>query len=394
MPSVSAAPSAKGKETAKSKEVPAAAETSKRRAYVKQTDVPRHTLNEALRVAQAISDEYAKQPTKPLDVAIALDLVPTGRAFEYLTGASVAYGLTEGGAQADQISLTELGRRVVAPLKEGDDLAAQREAFLRPRVIREFLTRYNNEAVPKDSIAGNVLKSMGVPDGEIERVLNLILDGALALGLIKEGRGGRKYVSLDAPGRPAQDGGQLGEPSLDPEGTEEKRGGEEEAFEEVGEGQRDNHQNSKNGSRPGAIFVGHGKKRGPLEKLQKILDQFKVPNKVVVELPNLGRPIPQKVKDTMDACNSAILIFTRDEKFYDADGNELWRPSENVVFELGAASYAYEDRVVILKEKGIDFPTNFSSVGHIEFDEDLIEAKAIDILKELIGFGLVKITTA
>jgi predicted nucleotide-binding protein len=147
-------------------------------------------------------------------------------------------------------------------------------------------------------------------------------------------------------------------------------------------------------TRPSAIFVGHGKNRGPLEKLQKILDEFKVPYKVVVDLPNLGRPIPDKVKDTMEECNSAILIFTKDEEFRDADGKELWRPSENVVFELGAASYAYEDRVVILKEKGITFPTNFSSVGYIEFEENAIEAKAVDILKELIGFGLVKITTA
>jgi predicted nucleotide-binding protein len=115
-----------------------------------------------------------------------------------------------------------------------------------------------------------------------------------------------------------------------------------------------------------------------------------VPYQVVVDLANLGRPIPDKVRQTMEQCGSAILIFTKDEEFRDADGNELWRrPSENVVYELGAASYAYEDRVVILKEKGITFPTNFSSTGYIEFEENAIEAKAVEILKELIGFGLV-----
>jgi predicted nucleotide-binding protein len=96
----------------------------------------------------------------------------------------------------------------------------------------------------------------------------------------------------------------------------------------------------------------------------------------------------------MNECGSAILIFTKDEKFHDPDGNELWRPSENVVYELGAASFAYEDRVVIFKEKGINFPTNFSSVGYIEFEENAIEAKTMDLLKELIGFGLVKLTTS
>jgi hypothetical protein len=59
---------------------------------------------------------------------------------------------------------------------------------------------------------------------------------------------------------------------------------------------------------------------------------------------------------------------------------------------LGAASYAYEDRVVILKEKGLNFPTDYGSVGHIEFVEDDIQAKAIDLLKELIGMKLLKLT--
>jgi hypothetical protein len=37
------------------------------------------------------------------------------------------------------------------------------------------------------------------------------------------------------------------------------------------------------------------------------------------------------------------------------------------------------------------FPTNFQSVGYIEFDVDTLEAKTADLLKELIGFGLVRV---
>ena len=66
---------------------------------------------------------------------------PTTGQFKMLTGASIAYGFTEGGAQADLILLTDLGRRVAAPTEEGDDLAAKREALLRPRVVREFLEK-------------------------------------------------------------------------------------------------------------------------------------------------------------------------------------------------------------------------------------------------------------
>lgn len=88
-----------------------------------------------------------------------------------------------------------------------------------------------------------------------------------------------------------------------------------------------------------SIFVGHGKNHGPLDKLEQILTGFQIPHKIATTEPNLGRPSPQKVTEIMLQCGSAILIFTKDEMFRDADGNEVWRPSENVVHELGAASF-------------------------------------------------------
>ena len=108
------------------------------------------------------------------------------------------------------------------------------------------------------------------------------------------------------------------------------------------------------------IFIAHGKNKIPLEQLKKILDQFKIPYKVAVDEPNLGRPISGKVRDTMHACNCAILIFTADEEFQDKKCNTIWRPSENVIFELGATGYLYDNRLVILKEEKVTFPSNFS----------------------------------
>ena len=61
----------------------------------------------------------------------------------------------------------------------------------------------------------------------------------------------------------------------------------------------------------------------------------------------------------MRQCNSAILIFTRDEKFYDEDKNEIWKPSDNVIHELGASSYAYEDQVVIFKGERTELAHQF-----------------------------------
>src|SRR5688572_24294669 len=119
----------------------AQADEKRNRTYVSQADVPAYTLAQALRVPQAIADNYGKNPTKPLRVAEAMGLSPGSGGFRMLCGAAIAYGLTEGGYNSDLIGITPLGRRIVAPTKEGDDLAAKREALLRPRVVRDFLTR-------------------------------------------------------------------------------------------------------------------------------------------------------------------------------------------------------------------------------------------------------------
>ena len=142
-----------------------------------------------------------------------------------------------------------------------------------------------------------------------------------------------------------------------------------------------------------AIFIGHGKNKKPLEQLRVILDQFKVQYKVVMDEPNLGRPISEKVRAAFQECNCAILIFTADEEFTNSKGDTIWRPSENVVYELGAASYLYGDRVVLLKEGDVTFPSNFSGIGYIPFEKDKLDSKAMDVLKELVGFDILKFTT-
>lgn len=92
---------------------------TRKRSYVKQTDVPLATLDDALRVPKAILDNYAGQPTTPLKLAKALDLDPKGSQIRTLCGAAIAYGLTEGGAQAAAVSITDLAKRILRPLEDG-----------------------------------------------------------------------------------------------------------------------------------------------------------------------------------------------------------------------------------------------------------------------------------
>lgn len=358
-----------------------------KRGYLSQSDVPRASLNEALRIPRALAEQYGKHPATPVDVGAAIGIRPTSGGFRDLAGSSIAYGMTEGGYNADVIALTDLGRRIVAPVEEGDDRKAMQEAFLNPRVVNQFLKRYDGSPFPIDQIAKNVLEGMGVPSDRAADALGMIKTTSQELGFLVD-INGKKYVQLKgaATTRVGTTPDASGTITVEEDATTKTPPiRSEESTPPPPPADLD--------QRPKPIFIAHGKKKGPLDKLEKVLNGFKIPYKVAISEPNLGRPIPQKVKQIMSQCGSGILIFTKDESFKDSDGNDVWRPSENVVFELGAASFAYEDRVVILKEKGLTFPTDFQSVGNIEFEEDRIEGKTAELLHELIGFGLLKVTT-
>ena len=150
-----------------------------KRTYLKQSDVPGASLDDALRIPRAIVDHYAGKATAPLYVAKALNIDPKGRQLKLLSGASSAFGLIEGGAQAANISITELARRVLRPKAEGVDLAAKREAVLLPRVFGDFLRNYDGNAFPREDIALNVLEDLGVPRDKAQEVLERIDSSAL-----------------------------------------------------------------------------------------------------------------------------------------------------------------------------------------------------------------------
>lgn len=166
-----------------------------RRQRVSQSEVPRLLLRDALRVPEALAENFAKVPTRPFDLAVALGVRPTSGGFRTLCGAALGYGLTTGGPNSQAIGLTELGRRIVSPLSEGDDEAAKREAVLTPGVVRRFLERFDGSPLPPGNIAHNLLESMDVPRTATARVYGIIRENADDVGFIKS-IGEKEYVDL------------------------------------------------------------------------------------------------------------------------------------------------------------------------------------------------------
>jgi len=265
---------------------------------VSQTDLPRVSLEKALGVPRALIEQFAGEPTPPIDLALAVGVKPSSSGWRDLTGAAIGYGLTEGGSNAPSISLTDLGRRAVAPVEQGEDIEAMREAGLKPTIMKRFLDKYDGNKFPREDIARNVLGSQfEVPPTRIDEALALIESNADTIGAFRT-MGGDRYVTLApiAPGQRAsaeatETSGQ-DPPPLAPEPVAVAADGAKAA--------------GVQGDRPvKAIFVGHSKGTKTLEQVKQLLELADLRAEVVVEQETAAIPVPDKIFEAMRRSDAA-----------------------------------------------------------------------------------------
>jgi len=351
-----------------------------RRSRVSQGDVPAYTLDEALAVARAIGENYAFGPIKPLHLAHALSISPTSSAFRMLCGTSIAYGLTDGGYNATDITPTALAKRILKPTIEGDDLSAKREAFLKPRVPREFLTKYNGNRLPREDIALNVLEHLGVPSESAKRTLDLIMAGAKSLGLFTDIKG-QLYVNLHGvrpQATPKADGSapeneteasedlQLPPPAPEVKVTP--------AAAQVGLSKTENRK----------VFISHGKNRAFVDSLKELLSFGELEPVVATEIESVSQPVPDKVMSDMRRCSAAIIHVDSEQKMITQEGEQktVWNP--NVLIEIGAAMALYGRRFILLVRDGAGLPSNLQGLYEVRYQGDKLDADVtIKLLKAI-----------
>jgi predicted nucleotide-binding protein len=346
-----------------------------------KSDFPKHTLEEALRVAQALENANGGKPLPPIETATALGISPGSSDLRVILSSSIKYGLTSGSYNQERVSLEELGRQIVEPKSPEEKHRAIVTAALQPPTFRAIYDYYKGKKLPEPTFFQNtVIREFGVPREHSEKCISVFNANSEFIGLIRMTTSGRwlttePIISSEKKTSEAE----TGDVDLKEEAEQQP--------EEASASQLQKQRSDKN-----AIFLGHGKNKKPLEQLKHILDQYKIPYKVAIQEPNVFRPISQKVADTMKECGAAILLITADEEFKDASDQTFWRPSENVVYELGAASVLYGGKIIIFKEDGVVFPTNFRDIGYIPFDKDALSSKTNELFAELIAFGLIKVT--
>lgn len=253
-----------------------------------------------------------------------------------------------------------------------------------------ILRHFNKSKLPESGFLKNMIeKTYNVDRTQSEELAGLLIENARFSGILQD-ISGSQYIRIDDPVRRVIEASQQ-------ENTAAADVAPVVDFSAVLE-QQDPPQAAEPKRDTGKIFVAHGKKMKPVEGLKKVLDQFQIAYSVAVDEPHGGRPISAKVAQLMDQCSAGIFVFTKDERFLregpNGEQEEVWRPSENVVYELGAASKMWQSRIIILREEGVSFPSDFKDLGYITFNGEDIAPKALDLLKELVQMGLVRVQAA
>lgn len=353
------------------------AAASEKRIYFKQADFPQSTLQQAQKIASALVDNFGAKEGSPPDIALAIGISPTSSAWPNLAGSSIAYGLTDGGVNAKTIKLTPLGRKLVAPEEEGDDLAARREAIMKPRISKAFFERYRRAKFPNDAIGANVLKTLGIPPDRAQSALEIVTANGRYAGIIRDTPNG-PFVNLDSPGVPAP----TATPALPEHDVDEETASKSDAS----SGTVASTPRAPAAKPPAAtpafdlkanrVFISHGKQKAVVTQIKELLAFGSFDPIVSVERESMAIPVPEKVFEDMRSCGAGVIHVGAEGKYLDRDGAEHTKINDNVLIEIGAAMALYGKKVILLVEKGVVLPSNLQGLYRCDFEGDRLDYEA------------------
>jgi hypothetical protein len=333
-----------------------------------QSPIPKFSLRDSIRVAQVIEDTNAGQPLPPVETALALDLSPRNAKFERLTSASIKYGLTTGSSRSDELAVTELGQRIVAPTGAEDRARALLKAALSPETFSRMYDFYKGKKLPEAQFLLNtIVREFDIPREHAQTCAETFIANMEFVGLVKS-RGNDKYLSTQA--KPTvSDIDLAGDDEDEAEDFEERDELPEELHAEQDEQpRREPPPNERRVNRK--VFISHGKNRRIVDQVKEIVTFGDFEPVVSVENETASKPVPDKVMDDMRGCGAGIINVGTERKVIDQEGKEHVILNQNVLIEIGAAMALYERRFILLVEKGVDLPSNLQGLYQVRYEGD------------------------
>jgi predicted nucleotide-binding protein len=118
------------------------------------------------------------------------------------------------------------------------------------------------------------------------------------------------------------------------------------------------------------VFITHGKNKGFIDPIRKLLTYGELQAIVAAERPTVSQPVPEKVMEEMRSCGAAIIHVEDERTFTDSEGKEHKQINENVLIEIGAAMALFGRRFVIVKKDGVTLPSNLQGLYEVRYVGD------------------------
>jgi hypothetical protein len=350
-----------------------------------KSDFPKHTLDEALRVARALSDKNGGQPLPPTEAAIALGISPGSSEFRVLLSSSIKYGLTSGSFNSDKVALEPGGRNIVEPTSAESERHALLKAALAPATFKSIYDYFRGKKLPDDAFFQNTLvREFGVPREHASKCAAVFLKNVERVGLVRTASTG-KWLSTEVqadfapPRAPLTDTAETG--SVEPSGN-----GSSESMVEIGSaggGAKVALADQPN-SRLNRVFITHGKNKAFIAPIKELLSFGQLEAIVSVERESVARPVPDKVMNDMRKCGAAIIHIEEEVKLLDEEAKQQAVLNQNVLIEIGAAMALYGRRFILLVKEGLELPSNLQGLYEVRYAGDKLDGDVtIRLLKAI-----------
>lgn len=160
------------------------------------TELPRRTLEECLAVAKPVHEVYAGKSASWDEIAATAGLGAKTAGTKYLIWGAQAYDLLV--KEGEKLSLSETGRKILAPNYSDERNEALIKAVSIPTILSKFYSEYNGKLLPEGSFLDNVLENrFDIPRERIDEAKKIILANAEYAGILRSHSNGKQTIRLE-----------------------------------------------------------------------------------------------------------------------------------------------------------------------------------------------------
>ncbi len=160
------------------------------------TELPRRTLEECLVVTKPVHEVYAGKSASWDEIAATAGLGAKSASTKYLIWGAQAYDLLV--KEGEKLSLSETGRKILAPNYADERNEALLKAVSIPTILSKFYSEYNGKLLPEGSFLDNVLENrFDIPRERIDEAKNIILANAEYAGILRSHSNGKQTIRLE-----------------------------------------------------------------------------------------------------------------------------------------------------------------------------------------------------